>query len=113
MTDIVTVSVACGSEAEAQAVARALVDQRLAACVQTYAVTSTYRWQGAIETAPEVMLVAKTRADRLEAFEACVRRLHSYEVPEIIAQPVVWAHEPYAQWLNAAVAPDAGSAPDE
>jgi uncharacterized protein involved in tolerance to divalent cations len=106
MTDIVTVSIACGSDAEAQAIARVLVEQRLAACVQSHAMTSTYRWKGAIETAPEVMLTAKTRRDKLEALEACVRRLHSYDVPEIIALPVVWAHQPYADWLDAVLSPD-------
>ena len=100
MTDIVTVSIACGSGAEAQAIARALVEERLAACVQSHAVTSTYRWQGAIETAPEVMLTAKTRFDKLPALEARVRDLHSYAVPEIIAVSVVWAHEPYTTRLN-------------
>jgi uncharacterized protein involved in tolerance to divalent cations len=106
MTDIVTVSIACASEAEAATLARVLVENRLAACVQSFAVASTYRWQGAIETAPEVMLTAKTRVDKRDALEACVRALHSYEVPEIIAVPVVWASAPYAQWLNAALSPD-------
>jgi len=105
MTDIVTVSIACGSDAEAHAIARALVESRLAACVQSYAVTSTYRWEGVIETASEIMLTAKTRFDALPALEAKVRELHSYAVPEIIAQPVVWAHEPYVRWLEEVLAP--------
>ena len=105
--DIVTVSVsvACASDVEAQTIAKALVEDRLAACVQSHPITSTYRWQGAIETAPEVMLTAKTRMDKLPALEARVRELHSYDVPEIIAQPVVWASEPYAQWLHDSLGP--------
>ena len=106
MTDIVTVSIACASDTEAATLARVLVENRLAACVQSAAIVSTYRWQGAIETAPEVLLTAKTRADKLDALEACVQALHSYEVPEIIAVPVVWASEPYARWLNEALSPD-------
>ena len=104
--DIVTVSIACGSEAEAQTIASALVEARLAACVQSHAITSTYRWQGAVETAPEVMLIAKSHLDKLPALEARVRELHGYAVPEIIAQPVVWASEAYARWLNESLAPD-------
>ena len=103
MADIVTVSIACASEDEAAAIARHLVELRLAACVQSHAVTSTYRWQGQVETAPEVMLMAKTVAARLDALEAEVRLLHSYEVPEILAQPVAWVSEAYAAWLRDAV----------
>lgn len=103
MNDIVTVSIACGSEREANTIARHLVEHRLAACVQSHAITSTYRWQGDIETASEVMLTAKTLADKLDALAAEVRRLHSYEVPEILAQPVVWTSDDYVAWLRAAV----------
>jgi periplasmic divalent cation tolerance protein len=113
MSTIVTVSIACGSDAEAQTIARALVEDRLAACVQSFAVTSTYLWAEAIESAAEVMLTAKTRMDKLKALEARVRDLHSYAVPEILAVPVVWVHEPYAEWLNDTLGPGAGSGPDE
>ena len=106
MTDLVIVSIACGSETEAQTIAKALVEDRLAACVQSHAITSTYRWQGAIETAPEIMLTGKTRLDKLPALEARVRELHSYDVPEILAVSVVWASAAYAQWLNESLAPD-------
>lgn len=113
MSDIVTVSIACASKAEAATLAQALVENSLAACVQSFSITSTYRWQGAVETAPEVMLTAKTRVDRLEALEACVRTLHSYEVPEVIAVPVVWASESYALWLNDSLASNLSLPPDE
>ena len=106
MTEILTVSIACGSDTEARTIAKALVEARLAACVQSHAVTSTYRWQGTIETAPEIMLTVKTRLDRLPALEARVRELHSYDVPEIVAQAVLWASDAYVQWLNESLAPD-------
>jgi periplasmic divalent cation tolerance protein len=106
MTDIVTVSIACASDTEARIIARALVEDRLAACVQSQPLTSTYLWAEAIETTAEIMLTAKTRADKLIALEARVRSLHSYAVPEILAVPVVWVHEPYAQWLNDVLGPD-------
>jgi uncharacterized protein involved in tolerance to divalent cations len=98
--EILTVTIACGSEAEAGNLARLLVEQKLAACVQTCAIVSTYRWQGAIETSPEVLLTAKTLALKLEALEACVKAHHSYEVPEILAVPVAWASADYLRWLR-------------
>ncbi len=107
MNEIVTVSVACGSEAEAETIARMLVDRRLAACVQSHAVTSIYRWQNAVETSREVMLTAKALADRLEALEAAVRAIHSYEVPEILAQPVTWASADFAAWLRSSLSSEA------
>jgi uncharacterized protein involved in tolerance to divalent cations len=55
-TDVIVVSVACGSENEANNLARLLIEQRLAACVQSHAIVSTYRWEGNVETAPEIML---------------------------------------------------------
>ncbi len=98
--DIVIVSIACGSQSEADTIARLLIEQRLAACVQTHAITSTYRWQGEIETVDEIMLTAKTLTSKLEALEALVKAHHSYDVPEIIATPVVWVSASYAKWLG-------------
>lgn len=102
-TDMIVVSVACGSEEEARKLARLLVEARLAACVQSHAVFSTYRWQGEVETADEIMLTAKTLLTKLPALEAAVRQHHSYDVPEIIATPMVWASDSYAQWLRQAL----------
>lgn len=102
-TDMVIVSVACGSDEEAQALARLLVEQKLAACVQNHAIVSTYSWQNQIETAPEIMLTIKTSASKLPALEVLVKAHHSYDVPEIIAVPAVWASEDYAQWLRDAL----------
>lgn len=99
-TDMVVVSVACGSEIEANNLAALLIGQRLAACVQSHAMVSTYSWQGKVETAPEIMLTIKTLASKLTALEALVRQHHSYDVPEIIAVPFVWASEDYARWLR-------------
>lgn len=102
-TDMVVVSVACGSDDEANNLARLLVEGGVAACVQSHAITSTYRWQGKIETAPEIMLTIKTLMSKLPDLEALVRAHHSYEVPEIIAVPVVWASQDYAEWLRDSV----------
>lgn len=97
---IVIVSITCSSQAEVDALSQALVEARLAACVQSHAITSTYRWQGQVETSAEVMLTAKTLRSKCEALEELVKANHSYEVPEIIATPVAWVSDTYAQWLR-------------
>lgn len=103
-SDIVTVSIACASDGEAQALARLLVERRLAACVQAHPITSTYLWQGAIETSAEITLTAKTLMTKLTAIEALVAAHHSYEVPEILAQPVTWTTAAYETWLRDTIA---------
>jgi len=100
MTDILIVSITCATSAEAEALAHKLIELRLAACVQSQSVRSTYVWDGAVETASEVLLTAKTRADKWPALEAFVRASHSYEVPEIIATRAEQVSPPYADWLN-------------
>lgn len=84
--------------------ARLLVEQKLAACVQSHPIASTYIWQGAIETSAEVMLTAKTLMDKLPAIEVVVKTHHSYEVPEVLAQPVAWASDAYKDWLRDTIA---------
>lgn len=100
---MVIVSVACGSDEEANNLARLLIEQKLAACVQSHAIVSTYSWQNQIETAPEIMLTIKTTASKLPALEVLVKAHHSYDVPEILAVPVTWASEDYALWLRETV----------
>jgi periplasmic divalent cation tolerance protein len=99
--DAVVVYITAGSSEEAAMLARALVTERLAACVNRVAVESTYRWQGQIEEAPEVLLIVKTRRACLDALAAPVQALHSYTVPEMIALPIVAGWPPYLQWLAA------------
>jgi periplasmic divalent cation tolerance protein len=84
----------------AQAMAESLLEQRLAACVNCQAgVQSRYRWQGAIETAAEVSLSIKTTASRYLELQAVIKALHPYQVPEIVAIPVVDGWEPYLAWI--------------
>lgn len=79
---------------------RALVEERLAACVNIVpGLTSIYRWHGAIETAGEILLIVKTTAANLDNLEAAIRRLHSYQVPELLALTPESASEPYLDWL--------------
>jgi periplasmic divalent cation tolerance protein len=87
--------------AVAMQLARTLVEQRLAACVNVLAgCTSVYRWDGAIETAEELPLLIKTRASRYAEVEAVIRKLHPYELPEIVAVPVVHGLVDYLDWVS-------------
>lgn len=104
MTDLMTVSIACADADEAGRIADLLVAHKLAACVQSASIHSTYVWQGAVERAHEVLLTAKTLRDRLDALEAAVKAAHSYEVPEIIAMRIDWASADYENWLRETLA---------
>ena len=84
----------------AERIARALVDKRLAACVNILgACTSVYRWQGEVESAEEIPMLIKTRAARYAEVEAMIRDLHPYELPEVIAVPLAQGFPDYLQWL--------------
>jgi periplasmic divalent cation tolerance protein len=86
--------------------ARALVGEGLAACVNVVpGVRSIYRWQGELHDDAEVLLVAKTRADRAEAFDARVRELHPYELPELLRLPVAGGSAAYLDWVRGECAP--------
>lgn len=88
--------------ASATALATALVEERLAACVNILSpCTSVYRWQGKIESASEVPLLIKTTQDRYAALEAAVRARHPYELPELIALPISDGLPAYLTWLAA------------
>ncbi|HEY8606921.1 MAG TPA: divalent-cation tolerance protein CutA [Noviherbaspirillum sp.] len=85
---------------EAERVARALVEQRVAACVNILpAVRSVYRWQGAIEDADEVTIFIKTDAARYAELEAALAQVHPYAVPEVIAVPVAAGLPAYLHWI--------------
>jgi len=87
---------------EAERIARELVELRLAACVQIAGpITSIYHWQGKIETGEEWQCLAKTRSDLFARVEEAIRRIHPYEVPEILAIPVVAGSASYLTWLDA------------
>lgn len=87
--------------AEAPALARALVERGLAACVNLVpGVRSIYRWQGEVHDDPEVLLIAKTTQGGFEALREAVVALHPYDVPEVIALPVVVGHRPYLDWIG-------------
>jgi periplasmic divalent cation tolerance protein len=95
----------CPDEKVASGIARELVESGLAACVSRLGpVQSTFRWQGAIQDEPEVLLVIKTITARYPELEMRLKSLHPYEVPEIIALPVAAGSAEYLSWLQQAVA---------
>ena len=97
---IVVYVTAANTEAAAE-LARVLVGERLAACGNVIgSLRSIYRWQGKIEDENEALLVLKTRASLFEALKDRILQLHSYEVPEVIALPVVAGHKPYLDWID-------------
>lgn len=101
---LVLIQCACPDAAGADAIARTLVDERLAACVQVLpGLRSTYRWQGAVEQADEVLLQAKTTHRAMAAAMARIAALHPYEVPEVIALQALHASDAYAAWVGAQV----------
>lgn len=99
-TDVRIALTTTASQQEAERIARALVEERLAACVNILpGLTSIYRWHGTVETANEILLVIKTTAANLDALEAAIQRLHSYEIPELLVLTPESASEPYLGWL--------------
>ncbi len=101
---ILQVVTTTGSQAEAERIAAELVARRLAACVQTSGpITSTYRWQGRVETSTEWICVVKCLRSDFARVEAAIRELHSYEVPEILGFEAAEASAAYAAWLAAEV----------
>lgn len=99
-TGAAVVMVTAASEEQALSIARALVEERLAACVNLVgSIRSIYRWQGAVHDDREQLMIIKTRASMLPAVERRVKELHSYEVPEVIALPIAAGSKPYLEWV--------------
>lgn len=98
--EVLLVLTNCPDEETAGRIAQALVENRLAACVnQLPAVESTYHWQDRVERATEVPLLIKCTRERYPALEEAIRQLHPYTVPEIVAVPVVAGLGPYLRWI--------------
>jgi periplasmic divalent cation tolerance protein len=105
MTCKIVVLVTCGSIKEARKISRAVVEQRLAACanIVTTPVQSVYRWKGRAESAKEFLLIIKTTQSRFAKLKAEVKRLHSYDVSEIIALPIATGAADYLNWIAESV----------
>ena len=101
MTDKVVVYVTTGDTDESQKIARALIEKRLAACVNLVPqIRSFYRWEGKIQDDPESLLVIKTSRSLFAAVRAEVERLHSYHVPEVLCVPILEGSPNYMAWLG-------------
>ena len=97
----VLIFITTASEKEAERIAKALLTQKKAACVSILPrVNSFFWWQGKIDSASEVLLVVKTESRLLEAIVKLVKKLHSYEIPEIIAMPIIGGNEEYLKWIS-------------
>jgi periplasmic divalent cation tolerance protein len=104
MTDKKIVLTTAGTREEAAKIAGALVERRLAACVNLVAVESVYRWKEAAESTAEWLLVIKTTAAAFEEVEAAIQELHSYELPECVALAIEAGSEDYLEWIGDNVA---------
>jgi periplasmic divalent cation tolerance protein len=101
MTDKIVILSTCSGEEEGERIARGLVEARLAACVTIVPrVRSIYRWQGAVEDAAECLLVIKSSQPLLAGLRSALEKLHSYEVPEVVAVPIIDGAPNYLSWLE-------------
>ena len=101
MTDVVIVLSTVPDDERAETLARTLVDEKLAACVNLHApMVSIYRWKGQVERAAERQLVIKTTRDRVPALEARLKQLHAYELPEFLVLPVEGGSDEYLSWVR-------------
>ena len=101
MSELLQVATTTAQKQDAQQIAAALIDERLAACVQIVGpITSTYRWQGRVETSQEWLCLIKTSREEYAAVDAAIAKLHPYDVPEIVATPIVDGSRSYLDWLH-------------
>jgi periplasmic divalent cation tolerance protein len=101
MTDKIVIFSTCGSPEEAERLARQLVEARLAACINVITqVQSYYRWQGKVEHATECLLMIKTTRDLFSELRLALEAAHSYEIPEVLALPVIEGSPDYLAWLE-------------
>ncbi|MCB1019453.1 MAG: divalent-cation tolerance protein CutA [Acidobacteria bacterium] len=104
MTDKRIVLTTCGSEADAERIARALVERRLAACVNIIGgVRSIYRWKDAVEDDAELLLIIKTQTSAIERLKAAITELHPYDVPELVVVAIEDGASAYLDWIGASV----------
>lgn len=109
MADCVEVHVTVDSRELADQMCSAVVGRRLAAAAQVVApIVSTYWWGGEVQRADEWLLLMKTTVERFEDLAACIRELHSYEVPEIVAVPLVAGTADYLEWIRRETNPESG-----
>jgi len=107
MTECVVITTSLATRDDAHRIAGALIEERLAACVQVMPIESHYRWEGELEQASELLLTIKTTAARAPDVEARVAVLHNYALPELLVLPVIGGSAAYLAWIAEAVTPPA------
>jgi periplasmic divalent cation tolerance protein len=101
MTEFLQITTTTETRQDAERIAAELVSRQLAGCVQVSGpIASTYRWQGKTETSEEWMCTIKTAGEKLEAIRQLIDEIHPYDVPELIATPIVDGSETYLNWLR-------------
>lgn len=106
MTDKIVVFSTCSSQQEAEKIAANLIEKRIAACVNLIpGVHSIYRWRGKVEYSKEILLLIKSTRELLPQLQSEISRMHSYEVPEVLAVPVVDGMESYLEWMDRELLP--------
>lgn len=101
MTDFVQITTTTGNRQDAEQIAAELISRKLAGCVQVSGpISSTFRWQGKVETAEEWVCVIKTSRAQVAAVQAAFAEIHPYELPEVIATPIVAGSTAYLKWLE-------------
>ena len=104
MSGFIMVYVTCASKAEAEKISQALLNEHLIACANILGpVSSHFHWNGKIDCAEEYLVIMKSRVDLFAALEQRVRGLHSYDVPEVLAVPIVEGSKAYLDWMNKAL----------
>ncbi|MGZ4811338.1 MAG: divalent-cation tolerance protein CutA [Terriglobales bacterium] len=103
MTDKKIVLTTTGTREEAGKIARALVERRLAACVNVVEIESVYRWKEAVESAEEWLLLIKTTAEAFSQVQAAIQELHTYDLPECVVLPIENGSEEYLAWIGESV----------
>ena len=97
----VVIFITAGTREEALKVSQLLLERRAAACVNiAHNITSIFWWQGRLETSWESLIIVKTRVSKLEEVVRLVKEIHSYEVPEVIALPIIGGNREYLEWIS-------------
>lgn len=100
LPNISAVTTTVGSRDDAESLAALLVEEKLAACVQFWPISSVYRWKGQVESASEHLLVAKTRTSAVARLVSRIRENHSYELPEVLVTPIEDGSPDYLKWVS-------------
>ena len=114
MTDKVIVYTTCGNITEAEAIARDLIDHRLAACVNVIpGLLSYYRWEGKVENDAELLLMIKTAREHVDDVRRTLEALHSYDLPEMVVVPIIAGSPDYMEWMDQEMRPEEGGAAED